>query len=143
MLHGIAFECGRVTGYRNRWLRTQRWACAHVPESASSWPDTNPNVNVIRHAGAILALAEGGAPLAITSTLDTLGATRRHASLSTGMTAHPKIDPRTSELVTFRADWKAPFLRYGVTDAMGEQVVDTEIALPAPDHARHRDNRDA
>jgi hypothetical protein len=26
MLHAISFERGRATGYRNRWLRTQRWA---------------------------------------------------------------------------------------------------------------------
>lgn len=132
MLHGIAFERGRVGGYRNRWLRTQRWARAHAPESMSTWPDTNPNVNVIRHAGETLALAEGGAPLAITSTLDTLGPARRHPGIATGMTAHPKIDPRTGELVTFRGDWKPPFLRYGVSDARGEPTVDVEIALPAP-----------
>lgn len=132
MLHGIAFERGRVTGYRNRWLRTQRWARMHAPESVSSWPDTNPNVNVIRHAGEILALAEGGAPLAITPQLDTLGPARRHAGITGGMTAHPKVDPRTGELVMFRADWKAPFLRYGVADTTGKQVVDIEIALQSP-----------
>jgi carotenoid cleavage dioxygenase-like enzyme len=131
MLHGIAFERGRVAGYRNRWLRTQRWARVHAPENAASWPDTNPNVNVIRHAGETLALAEGGAPLAITSALDTLGPARRHAGVAAGMTAHPKIDPRTGELVAFRADWKAPFLRYGVCDAAGTPTVDIEIALPA------------
>lgn len=132
MLHGIAFEHGRATGYRNRWLRTRRWAQVHAPASASSWPDTNPNVNVIRHARETLALAEGGAPLAITSALDTLGPARRHASLAAGMTAHPKIDPRTGELMMFRADWKAPFLRYGVIDGAGEPTVDIEIPLPAP-----------
>lgn len=132
MLHGITFERGRATGYRNRWLRTQRWARAHAPESATSWPDTNPNVNVIRHANEILALAEGGAPLAITPTLDTLGPARRHPGMTGGMTAHPKIDPRTGELVLFRADWNAPFLRYGVADATGKSIVDVEIALQSP-----------
>ncbi|WP_121492693.1 carotenoid oxygenase family protein [Cupriavidus plantarum] len=132
MLHAISFEQGRAIGYRNRWLRTQRWANAYAPSREYSCLDTNPNVNVIRHAGEILALAEGGAPLAITSTLDTLGPARKHASQATGMCAHPKIDPLTGELVTFRADWKAPFLRYGVTNAMGESTVDIEIASPAP-----------
>jgi carotenoid cleavage dioxygenase-like enzyme len=132
MLHAVAFEHGRVSGYRNRWLRTRRWARVHAPESESSWPDTNPNVNVIRHAGEILALAEGGMPLAITPALDTLGTARVHAGVSAGMTAHPKIDPQSGELVTFRADWKAPYLRYGVTDALGKTAVDMEIALPAP-----------
>jgi carotenoid cleavage dioxygenase len=132
MLHAIAFEHGEVTGYRNRWLRTQRWAQVRARESASSWPDTNPNVNVIRHAGEILALAEGGAPLAIAPTLDTLGSPRLHSGMAAGTNAHPKIDPYTGELVTFRADWKAPYLRYGVADAAGVQTLDIDIALPAP-----------
>jgi carotenoid cleavage dioxygenase len=132
MLHGIAFQRGHVTGYRNRWVRTQRWSRVHAADDASAWPDTNPNVNVIRHSGEILALAEGGAPLAITPALDTLGPARRHAGIAAGMTAHPKIDPQSGELVTFRADWKPPFLRYGVSDANGEPTVDIEIALPAP-----------
>jgi carotenoid cleavage dioxygenase-like enzyme len=132
MLHGISFQDGRVTGYRNRWARTQRWAHAHDPDSASSLLDTNPNVNVLRHAGEILALSEGGTPLAITAGLDTLGATRRHVGLAGGMTAHPKVDPQTGELMTFRSDWKKPWLRYGVADADGTQKVDIEIALSSP-----------
>ncbi|WP_322013076.1 carotenoid oxygenase family protein [Paraburkholderia sp. J12] len=132
MLHAVAFERGRATGYRNRWLRTQRWARVHAPESVSAWPDTNPNVNVIRHAGETLALAEGGAPLAITAALDTIGPAQHLAGFAQGMSAHPRIDPRTGELITFRADWKAPYLCYGVNDARGQPVVDVEIALPAP-----------
>jgi carotenoid cleavage dioxygenase-like enzyme len=131
MFHGISFRDGQVTGYRNRWARTQRWANVHDPEIALSLLDTNPNVNVLYHAGEILALAEGGAPLAMTAELETLGATRRHPGLADGMTAHPKVDPRTGELMTFRADWKKPFLRYGVTDATGMPRVDIEIELPS------------
>ena len=32
--------------------------------------------------------------------------------------------------MTFRADWKKPWLRYGVTDSEGTQSVDVEIELP-------------
>ena len=67
MLHGISFRDGRVIAYRNRWVRTQRWARVHDPAIAASLLDTNPNVNVLQHAGEILALAEGGAPLAVTA----------------------------------------------------------------------------
>jgi carotenoid cleavage dioxygenase-like enzyme len=132
MLHGISFQDGRVTGYRNRWARTQRWARVHAPDLAPSLLDTNPNVNVLHHAGEILALSEGGAPLAMTAELETLGATRRHLGLAGGMTAHPKVDQQTGELMTFRADWKKPWLRYGVTDAKGTQSVDVEIELRSP-----------
>ncbi|MCG3102190.1 carotenoid oxygenase family protein, partial [Enterobacter sp. DRP3] len=64
MLHAIAFDDGRAAGYRNRWARTRRWAAVHAPGQAPQLPDTNPNVNVLQHAGELLALAEGGAPLA-------------------------------------------------------------------------------
>ncbi|RQS76810.1 carotenoid oxygenase [Burkholderia sp. Bp8963] len=132
MLHAIAFDDGRVTGYRNRWARTRRWADVHAPARAASLPDTNPNVNVLLHAGELLALAEGGMPLAITPELECVGAPTRHDGLAGGMTAHPKVDPRTGELISFRADWKAPWLRYGVHDAQGVQTVDLELDLPAP-----------
>ena len=132
MLHGISFQDGRATAYRNRWARTQQWARVHDPDIAPSLLDTNPNVNVLRHAGEILALSEGGAPLAITAELKTLGATRRHLGLADGMTAHPKIDPQTGELMTFRAHWNKPWLLYGVTNSKGTQSVGVEIELLSP-----------
>ena len=132
MLHGISFQDGFVKHYCNRWARTQRWAKVYDPARVQSLLDTNPNVNVLYHAGEILALSEGGSPLAITPGLETLGATRHHLGLADGMTAHPKIDPETEELITFRADWKVPFLRYGVADANGKQNVNIEIPLSSP-----------
>ena len=132
MLHAISFEDGRAVRYRNRWLRTQRWAATHAPSDAGSLPDTNPNVNVLRHAGETLALAEGGAPLAITPDLDTLGLAGKHSGLAGGSTAHPKVDPRTGELMMFRADWNKPWLRYGVSRSDGTPVHDVQIDVPAP-----------
>jgi len=132
MLHAIAFERGRAAGYRNRWARTRRWADVHAPEQALHLSDTNPNVNVLQHAGELLALAEGGAPLAITAALDTLGAPARHTAFGGAMTAHPKVDPVTGELILFRADWRAPWLRYGVADAQGVQRVDLAVDVRAP-----------
>lgn len=132
MLHAIAFEGGRAAGYRNRWARTRRWAAVHAPAQAPQFPDTNPNVNVLQHAGELLALAEGGAPFAITAALDSLGVSTRHAGFDGAMTAHPKVDPVTGELIAFRSDWRAPWLRYGVTDAQGVQCVDIAIEVPAP-----------
>ncbi|EIP87334.1 putative carotenoid 9,10-9',10' cleavage dioxygenase [Burkholderia humptydooensis MSMB43] len=91
MLHAITFSDGRATRYRNRWARTQRWARVYDPARAPLLVDTNPNVSVLAHAGEILALAEGGAPLAITAGLDSIGAARRHPGLARGMAAHPKV----------------------------------------------------
>ena len=132
MLHGISLDSGRATSYRNRWARTKRWADVYNPGASLALLDTNPNVNVLYHAGEILALSEGGAPIAITTELETLGATRRHPGLTNGMTAHPKIDAQTGELMTFRADWKKPFLRYGVTNAEGTPTVEVDIEMSSP-----------
>lgn len=132
MLHGISLHGGRATSYRNRWARTKRWADVYQPDAASTLTDTNPNVNVLVHAGEILALAEGGAPLAITAELETLGAARCHPGLANGMTAHPKIDPHTGELMSFRADWKPPFLRYVVTDSKGAPSLDIDVEMSSP-----------
>ncbi|MFM0592739.1 carotenoid oxygenase family protein [Paraburkholderia dilworthii] len=131
MLHAISFQQGRALRYCNRWARTKRWAQARDFADVSPVLDTNPNVNVLVHGGEILALAEGGAPLAITAGLATLGAARCHPGLMQGMTAHPKVDPRTGELMTFRAGWEKPWLRYGVTDAHGNTTVEMEIELPS------------
>lgn len=124
MLHGLALGDGKARWYRNRWVDTGHW-------------DQNPNVNVITHAGRLLALGEGGIPFALDQQLDTVGPTTFSDALSTptgpgGMTAHPKIDPQTGELVFFRADWQAPYLRYGTLDADGHHTVDQAIELAVP-----------
>ena len=132
MLHGVAFADGRCTGYRNRWVRTRRWATHADCGQTSQRLDSNPNVNVIAHAGAVLALAEGGPPVTINDRLDTLGQWQAHSSFASGMTAHPKIDPHTHELITFKADWQQPWLRYGVLDAKGQETFATQIEVSAP-----------
>ena len=132
MLHSISLQGGRATSYRNRWVRTRRWAQVHDPDASSVRLDTNPNVNVLYHAGEILALAEGGAPLAITTELETLGPAHAHPGLANGMTAHPKVDPQTGELMSFRADWRKPYLCYAVTDAKGMPTVDLDVDMSSP-----------
>ena len=132
MLHALSFEDGRVIGYRNRWVRTRRWTDVHAPEESVSALDTNPNVNVISHAGELLALSEGGPPLAIDPSLESFARPTRHTGLGGGMTAHPKVDPRTGEMMVFRSDWNTPWLQYGVYDAQGRLRVDMSIDAPAP-----------
>lgn len=131
MLHAIALQDGRALSYRNRWVKTQQWARVHGDPSLPLL-DTNPNINVLHHAGEILALAEGGAPVAITAELETRGATRHHPGLAGGTAGHPKVDPQTGELMTFRADWKKPWLRYAVADRTGAPILDVEIDVPSP-----------
>ena len=131
MLHGISFAGGEVTQYRNRWVQTQNYA-AYNREDVTAQVNSNPNVNVIEHAGEVLALAEGGPPVRVNTSLQTLGQSDSHPALNAGVTAHPKIDARTGELMCFRADWAAPFLTYGVLNRDGKQTVALEVDLAKP-----------
>jgi carotenoid cleavage dioxygenase len=131
MLHGIELRDGAAVAYRNRWVRSRRWAAAHGA-ALDRWVDTNPNVNVVQHAGELLALAEGGPPLAISPDLDTLGPPRRHPAMAAGVGAHPCIDPVTGEMLTFRSSWEAPWLRYLAFAADGACLCDQPIDLARP-----------
>ena len=150
MLHGVTFADGRAA-YRNRWVRSQGLQ-AEMALGRAIYPglgnvmdfpdrsltgDAGPvknvaNTHVIRHAGRWLALWEGGLPTEITPGLDTVGEHDFGGRLRGSMTAHPRIDPRTGELVCFAYSLFAPYLRYFVVDATGELVHMAELDLPAP-----------
>jgi len=131
MLHGLYFKNGRVDRYRNRWARTRDWATVNAQDQVDSLLDTNPNINVVSHAGELLALAEGGKPLVINIDLDSLGPSSQ-IGISKGVAAHPKKDPQTGELVTFRANWDHPWLTYGVIDPTGKEIFSTQIDIQSP-----------
>lgn len=131
MLHAITLSDGRACRYENRWVRTQNWAAFHQQET-EAWVNSNPNVNLLNHAGGLLALAEGGAPIAVNRRLQTLGAPATHQNTRHGMTAHPKVDPISGELIWFRADWQPPYVRYGVTSRDGKLIHESDIGTAAP-----------
>lgn len=129
MVHGIRLREGAALEYANRWIRTRQWAGHFDPDSATAYPETNPNVNVIRHAGRVLALAEGGPPVALHAGLETGPVP---AGLEAGITAHPKLDPESGELIWFRSSWAEPYLVYGVSGADGRVAVEQTVDLPGP-----------
>ncbi len=131
MVHGLTIEGGSARAYRNRWVRTERWAHHDDPSLGPTTDAQNPNVNVLEHGGRVLALGEGSMPFELSAELDTIGVFGTDR-LPGGMTAHPKVDPITGELVYFRADWQQPYLRYGVLDRHGRSTVDCEIELESP-----------
>ncbi len=132
MLHAITLREGAALSYRNRWIQTRAWGEYNQIVQQDRLLETNPNVNVISHAGEVLALAEGGIPLAINAQLDTLSQSKAHPGIGAGMTAHPKIDAQTGELLSFCSSWAEPFLRYFSCDASGATVVDQLVEVPAP-----------
>lgn len=132
MLHGVSLGGGKALAYRNRWVRSRRWFEHFAPAERDTAIDSNPNVNVLKHAGVLFALAEWGEPVAIDTGLATLGRSPAHEGFRKGMTAHPKLDPQSGELIGFRADWRPPWLRYCVFDAQGRERLDQPIEVPAP-----------
>lgn len=150
MLHDIAFTDDGVS-YRNRWIRSrglQREAqlghaiypglgeVMNFPDpslTGDAGPVKNPaNTHIIRHAGHLLALWEGGLPTEVTPELDTVGEYTFGGRLKGSMTAHPRLDPRTGEMFCFAYSLFAPYLRYFVIDATGALVHKVAIDLPAP-----------
>jgi carotenoid cleavage dioxygenase len=137
MLHAIAFENGRARSYRNRWVRTERLQQATGLRAAPISPNQPPlqgsgNVNVIEHAGRILALPEVGLPYELDRELGTLRQYDFAGALRSSMTAHPKIDPVTGELLFFGYDFGPVHLRYHRAGPDGTLTRTVEITTPRP-----------
>lgn len=146
MLHGIHIQDGKAS-YRNRYVRTRGFEVERE-EGKPIWkgvmhpPDfgnprgkgKNPsNTNIIYCGREVLSLWEGGAPYAVKiPSLETKGSQRFDGKLKGGMTAHPKRDPRTGEVMFFFYSAFAPYLRYGVVSEQGELVTYEAIDIPNP-----------
>ncbi|WP_437673575.1 carotenoid oxygenase family protein [Sorangium sp. So ce131] len=115
MLHGVRLEGGRARWYRNRWIAG----------------DFAPNTHVVRHAGRILALVETWLPVEVTAELETVGPYTFGGALGSSMTAHPKICPRTGELLFFSQRPSRPHLTYYRADASGRVVHRAALDVPA------------
>jgi carotenoid cleavage dioxygenase len=139
MLHGIELSKGRAR-YRNRWVRTDR-ACEALGEAPlAGQPDdvfpggsTPANTAVTAHRGRIFALVEVSLPTEVGPDLRTIGRCDFDGALRSPMTAHPKLDPLTGELVFFGYDVMGPpWLRYHVLDARGVLVTSEAITIGGP-----------
>ena len=87
---------------------------------------------MVRHARRILALCEAGLPWEVDGQLETLGAFDFGGRLAGPMTAHPKVDAVTGEMILFGYGWAPPFLRYHVADRHGTLRHSVEIAVKGP-----------
>jgi carotenoid cleavage dioxygenase-like enzyme len=135
MLHGVELRDGRAVSYRNRWVRTRSF----LEDAPNQHPDGRwdltvglANTHVVAHAGRILALVETSLPTEVTGALDTVGCFDFAGRLTTGMTAHPKLCPRTRELHFFGYSFMLPFLTYHRADAQGRLVQSEVIEVPGP-----------
>lgn len=139
MLHAFQVADGRVA-YRNRWVRTPKWQLEHDEGEGLSgafgnprWSDprivalgsTLANTNVVWHAGRLLALEEAHPPFEVDPvTLAPKGIYDFGGKLVGPMTAHPKLDARTGEMIFFGYSAKGRF-----TPDLSLHVVDRDGAL--------------
>lgn len=151
MLHGVRIQDGKAS-YQNRWVRTAAWRKANkeghaIYPSVLDPPDVKhfleqflkgempypntANTALVWHHGKLLALWEGGLPHEINvPNLETVGPYNFGAKLKHVFTAHPKVDPKTGELMFFGYSPIPPFVQYSVADRHGAIKSTTPIELP-------------
>lgn len=155
MVHGLKLHAGKAS-YVNKWIRTRGFEVEREAGRAL-WrgilepvtPETlalpggplkdTANTDLVFHRGQLLALWWlSGTPMSLSpKDLSTVGPETFGGKLTGGFSAHPKVDPRTNELVFFDYSIvKKPFLRYGLVNGAGELVRYEDVALPTP-HILH------
>ncbi|QIS20568.1 dioxygenase [Nocardia terpenica] len=133
MLHGVRLRNGRALWYRNRWVRTQRFLDERAGRPLrTDLRSVSANTHIIEHAGRLLALVESGLPHEVTLDLNTVGPCDFGGRLTTAMTAHPRLDPRSGELHFFGYGTTAPYVTYHRLSARGELTASIGIEVPAP-----------
>jgi carotenoid cleavage dioxygenase-like enzyme len=132
MLHGVRIRNGAAEWYRNRYVQTDLLAAPPAGGIAPPSGKAHPaNTAIALHGDRIFATAESGLPFEIDRELATHGWRDYDGKLMTPMTAHPKFDPRTGELLFFGYGFFGDLLTYHQVDASGVLVRSEKIDLPA------------
>ena len=150
MIHAVSISGVRAS-YRNRFVRTHcfeaeqiagdsLWGGLMDPPGTSRRPgfgahgglkDTG-STDIIVHAGTAYATFYqcGEAWMVDPITLETLG--KAPWGPLDGVSAHPKVDEETGELMFFNYSKHAPFMHYGVVDRAGRLVHYVPVPVPGP-----------
>ena len=145
MVHRVRFENGAAR-YTRRYVRTEGFqAESEAGEalwgSSTERPDftrkgapfkNTANTATVRHNGRYFSLLEAAPPTEFDRDLRTLGECTFDGRLQGPMTAHPKVDSVTGDMLFFGYSPSAPYLRYSEVNAAGELVHSTEIDIPSP-----------
>jgi carotenoid cleavage dioxygenase-like enzyme len=154
MLHQLRFQDGRCE-YRNRFIRTRafqeeqaagralyaglidRPSLAQRPGwGARGGLRDSAATDVIVHAGSALAtFYQCGEPYRLDArTLAMRGVSAWGADVlpDGGISAHPKVCPRTGDLLFFNYSKQAPYLHYGEVDRHDRLVHYVPVPLPGP-----------
>ena len=136
MVHGLRFEQGRVTSYKNRWINS-RSAAAALDRPAAPGPrrgrSDTVNTNIVAIGGHPHALVEAGSfPVALSADLEAQHYTDLNGTLTGAYTGHPHRDERTGELHAISYDgsiWDT--VRYVVVSPDGR--VTRDVPIPVTD----------
>lgn len=152
MIHAIEFAGGEAK-YSNRFVKNEGFRLeqergdwvykgmnsmmdptpSRVPEGSS--PGKNlANTAFAYHNKTLYALHEPSQPTIIElPSLETTGPTDFAGKLQHPFTAHPKVDQKSGEMMTFGYSFAAhPYVTYSVINANGELVHTTPITIPKP-----------
>lgn len=155
MVHVVGFREGKAF-YRNRFVRTDAllaeqeagqalWAGLAEPPYLSlreeGWgargrmKDASSTDVVVHRGTALTSFYQCGDLYRLDpSTAETLGKATWNGRFpfDWGVSAHPKVDDRTGELLFFNYAKDAPYMHYGVVDASDELVHYIDVPLPGP-----------
>jgi carotenoid cleavage dioxygenase-like enzyme len=150
MVHQVEFTNGKAT-YRNRFVDTEglrkerekgdwiwKGMNATMVDMVSGTPPPEGgamkdlvNTAMVYHANKFYGLMEGGTPHEMSlPELDTVGPNNYEGRLKHPFTAHPKVDVKTGEMMTFGYSPMPPFCSYSVVNGEGELVHTTPISIP-------------
>ncbi|MEM1110819.1 MAG: carotenoid oxygenase family protein [Pseudomonadota bacterium] len=151
MVHAFHIQNGQVD-YRNRWVRTAKWKLEDRAGRSLINPmnpfdcdpdysdfvftdkDGTANTAMIYHGGRLLVMEEGHPPFEIDPvTLESIGSWNFRGKLQTAMTAHPKVDASSGEMVFFAYMATGPFaadLALHKVDAAG--ILTESHIIPIP-----------
>lgn len=155
MLHIVGFRDGKAF-YRNRFVRTDG-LLAENEAGGPLWPGIAEPIELARRDygwGARTLMKDASSTdvvvhrgVALTShyqcgdfyridpcTAEDLGKETWNGGFPSGwgVSAHPKVDDRTGELLFFSYSKHAPYLRYGVVSDAGNVVHNVDVELPGP-----------
>lgn len=155
MVHVVGFRDGKAF-YRNRFVRTDGFA-AEQEAGRALWAGIaeHPGLSVEKHGwGARGRLKDASstdivvhAGVAVTSfyqcgdlyeldplTLETIRKSTWNGDFPSrcGVSAHPKVDPATGELLFFNYGKEEPYLHYGVVSPDNRLVHYVDVPLPGP-----------
>jgi carotenoid cleavage dioxygenase-like enzyme len=155
MLHIVGFRDGKAF-YRNRFVRTDGF---HAENEAGGplWPGLAEPVGLAKRdggCGARTRMKDASSTdvivhrgVALTSfyqcgdlyrldplSADTLGKESWNGRFPAdwGVSAHPKVDPKTGELLFFNYSKQAPYMHFGVVDENNDLAHYVDVPLPGP-----------